>query len=122
MEVIPDRVCIDKRSRFFDARYKRLGVVFNGIERLGDVQEYCMSGGWIRIRVRNPLTKKWRVAGDGGYITETADGRVEAFWKRSAPRVQSEPYRPSEPDHDAAQAAAQAKRARKAEKLMRHAS
>lgn len=47
---LPDRLCIDPRSPFHNAEIftHDIGIRFNGKER-DDVQEYCISEGWIRV-------------------------------------------------------------------------
>ncbi|MBM3528178.1 MAG: DUF3297 family protein [Alphaproteobacteria bacterium] len=62
----PDRLSIDPRSPHFDAEaLKRdIGIRFNGAEK-NNVEEYCVSEGWIRVaagkakdRHGNPLLIK----------------------------------------------------------------
>ncbi|MGH8032017.1 MAG: DUF3297 family protein [Luteimonas sp.] len=67
-ETPPDRLSVDPRSRFHAAALlaRGIGIGFNGIER-SDVEEYCVSEGWIRVaagksldRRGNPMTVKLR--------------------------------------------------------------
>lgn len=62
----PDRLSIDPSSPFHDAAAlaRGIGVRFRGVERT-DVEEYCISEGWIRAqagkardRRGNPLVLK----------------------------------------------------------------
>ena len=62
----PDRLSNDPRSPHFDADALRrdIGVRFKGVEK-SNVEEYCVSEGWIRVaagkakdRYGNPLTIK----------------------------------------------------------------
>lgn len=62
----PDRLSNDPRSPHFDAEVLKrdIGVRFKGVEK-NNVEEYCVSEGWIRIaagkakdRYGNPLTIK----------------------------------------------------------------
>jgi hypothetical protein len=48
----PDRLSNDPRSRFHDAALleRGIGIRFNGEER-NNVEEYCVSEGWIRTAV-----------------------------------------------------------------------
>ena len=64
----PDRLSSDPRSRFHDAAAleRGIGVRFNGEEKT-NVEEYCVSEGWIRVtagkakdRFGNSLTIKLR--------------------------------------------------------------
>ena len=69
-ETPPDRLASDPRSPFHDAEMmeRGVGIRFNGVER-DNVEEYCVSEGWIRVPVGkskdrrgNPMTLK--VKGD----------------------------------------------------------
>src|SRR3546814_10314262 len=62
----PDRLSSDPRSRFHDAAAleRGIGVRFNGEEKT-NVEEYCVSEGWVRLpfgkaldRRGNPMTVK----------------------------------------------------------------
>lgn len=62
----PDRLSNDPRSPYFDAEVLKrdIGVRFKGVEKT-NVEEYCVSEGWIRVaagkakdRYGNPLTIK----------------------------------------------------------------
>jgi hypothetical protein len=63
---LPDRLCNDPSSPFFNAALleRGIGIRFNGKEKT-NVEEYCISEGWIRVaagtakdRHGNPLTIK----------------------------------------------------------------
>jgi hypothetical protein len=62
----PDRLSTDPHSPHYDAAVleRDVGVRFNGVEKT-NVEEYCVSEGWIRVaagktkdRLGNPLTIK----------------------------------------------------------------
>ena len=62
----PDRLSNDPRSPFYDAALlaRGIGIRFNGVEKT-NVEEYCVSEGWIRVtagnakdRYGNPMTIK----------------------------------------------------------------
>jgi len=62
----PDRLCNDPGSPFYDAALleRGIGIRFNGAEKT-NVEEYCVSEGWIRVtagnakdRYGNPMTIK----------------------------------------------------------------
>jgi hypothetical protein len=57
----PDRLCADPRSRFFNADMldRGIGVRFDGVERT-DVEEYCVSEGWVRVPVGRALDRRGR--------------------------------------------------------------
>jgi hypothetical protein len=77
----PDRLSANPRSPFYDeALLKRgVGVRFKGVEKT-NVEEYCVSEGWVRLslgkqvdRHGNPLTMK--LTGEVvPYFRDTADG------------------------------------------------
>ena len=63
---LPDRLSSDPSSPFYDAALleRGVGIRFNGAEKT-NVEEYCVSEGWIRVtagnakdRFGNPLTIK----------------------------------------------------------------
>lgn len=63
---LPDRLCVNPASPFYNAELleRGVGIKFNGVERT-NVEEYCVSEGWIRVpagnakdRYGNPLTLK----------------------------------------------------------------
>lgn len=113
----PDRLSVDRASPFFNECYRRVGVRLNGIERLGDVQEYCMSEGWIDVRRRNG--KKFAVGPGGEYLLTRLTGDVVAYFKDNRPtRAAAPAYRQQSPESaKAALDAAAAKRARRAAKM-----
>ena len=65
-EPAPDRLSNNPRSEYFDMEtlQRGIGISFKGTER-HDVEEYCISEGWIRVaagksrdRFGNPMTIK----------------------------------------------------------------
>ena len=58
---LPDRLCVDPRSPFYDETLlsQPIGVRFNGGER-ADVEEYCVSEGWIRVPAGRALDRRGR--------------------------------------------------------------
>jgi len=65
-DTLPDRLCSDPKSKFFNADLleRGVGVRFKGVERT-NVEAYCVSEGWVRVAVGNtrdrfgrPLTLK----------------------------------------------------------------
>lgn len=66
MTDLPDRLSTNPASPYYDAALleRNVGVRFNGAEKT-NVEEYCVSEGWIRVaagkakdRAGNPLTIK----------------------------------------------------------------
>lgn len=111
MTAIPDRVSIERTSKYFFPNYKGLGVRIDGVNRPGDVHEFCVSKGWADVRARNEKGQ-FRIDGEtNGYVLERVHGLVEPFWK----------FPPKGDTKTAADAermqAAEEKRQRKAEKL-----
>lgn len=119
----PDRLSVEMTSPHFDLCYKRVGVRLNGVERLGDVQEYCVSEGWVIVRVRDGKGR-FRKGPDGKFIFWTMQGEVVAFWKDGRPtrRIIPTAAEQSPEQKQAALSAAEAKRQRKAEKARRLAT
>lgn len=65
-DIPPDHLSTDPNSPFFDAEVLKrdVGVRFKGVEKT-NVEEYCVSEGWVRVaagkgkdRHGNPLTIK----------------------------------------------------------------
>ena len=50
----PDRLSNDPRSPYFDANVLKrdIGVRFKGVEKT-NVEEYCVSEGWVRVTAGN---------------------------------------------------------------------
>jgi len=71
---LPDRLNSDPRSPFHDAELleRGVGIRFNGKERK-DVEEYCVSEGWIRVPAGNSKDRF------GQPMTIKLKGTVEAF-------------------------------------------
>ncbi|HQW82270.1 MAG TPA: DUF3297 family protein [Pseudomonadota bacterium] len=79
-ELPPDRLSVNPRSPFYnEATLARgIGIRFKGIER-SDVEEYCVSEGWIRVAAGRALDRR------GNPITFKHSGPVEPFFKDNAP-------------------------------------
>ena len=73
---LPDHLSTDARSPFHVAAIFEhdVGIKFNDKERF-DVEEYCISEGWIKVPVGKKVDRK-------GYpLTVKLKGVVEAFYK-----------------------------------------
>ena len=72
----PDRLAVDEDSKFHNAEAlaRGVGVRFNGLER-DNVEEYCISEGWIRVAAGKALDRR------GKPITFKHKGVVEAWFK-----------------------------------------
>ena len=71
----PDRLCVNPRSPFYDEAIleRGIGVRFNGTERT-NVEEYCISEGWVRLPVGKSLDRR------GNAMTMKANGKVEVWF------------------------------------------
>jgi hypothetical protein len=73
---LPDRLSVDPDSPFHDAKIleRGIGVRFRGVEK-NNVEEYCVSEGWVRLAVGNTLDRK------GKQLTIKYSGPVEPYFK-----------------------------------------
>lgn len=73
---LPDRLSTDPRSpHYLAAAFERdIGVRFNGRER-SDVDEYCVSEGWIRVPAGKAKDRK------GQPLQIKLKGKVEAYYR-----------------------------------------
>ena len=77
-DVPPDRLSSDPQSPFFDeaALRRGVGIRFKGAERT-NVEEYCVSEGWIRVAVGRTLDRR------GKPMTMKVNGSVEPYFRDS---------------------------------------
>ena len=73
---LPDHLSIDPRSPYHLAAVfeHEIGIRFNDKER-NDVEEYCVSEGWVRVPAGKALDRK------GKPLLIKIKGRVEAFYR-----------------------------------------
>jgi hypothetical protein len=71
---LPDRLSLDPRSPYFDGEILKnpVGIKFNGQEKT-NVQEYCVSEGWIKIPAGRSRDRY------GNPMTITLKGKVEPY-------------------------------------------
>ncbi|MDB5697893.1 MAG: hypothetical protein JWN69_697 [Alphaproteobacteria bacterium] len=71
----PDRLSLNPRSSFFDADLlqRGVGIRFKGRDRT-DVEEYCVSEGWIRVAAGKSLDRH------GQPMTIKLQGEVEPYF------------------------------------------
>ena len=76
MPPLPDHLSVDPRSpHHVPAVFEHdIGVRFNGKDR-GDVEEYCLSEGWIKVPAGRALDRK------GQPLLIKLKGKVEVFYK-----------------------------------------
>jgi hypothetical protein len=74
-DVPPDRLCIDPSSPYYNeaALARGIGVRFRGVERR-DVEEYCVSEGWIRAAAGKALDRR------GQPLVIKMTGAVEPYY------------------------------------------
>lgn len=72
----PDRLSADPDSPYYDEALleRGIGVRFRGQEKT-NVEEYCVSEGWVRLAVGKTLDRK------GKQLTIKYDGPVEPYFK-----------------------------------------
>jgi len=76
----PDRLSVNPRSPHYDEAVleRGIGVRFKGIER-NNVEEYCISEGWVRLPVGKSLDRH------GNAMTIKANGEVEVWFLDATP-------------------------------------
>ena len=74
----PDRLSTDPRSPFFNQALlqRGVGVRFKGVERT-NVEEYCISEGWVRMAIGKTVDRK------GNPMTMKLSGTVEVWFQDS---------------------------------------
>ncbi len=72
----PDRLAIDPNSPFHDAALleRGVGIRFKGVEKT-NVDEYCVSEGWVRLSVGATVDRRGRP------MTIKLRGPVEPYFK-----------------------------------------
>lgn len=72
----PDRLSTQPDSPFYDeaALARGVGVRFKGVEK-NNVDEYCVSEGWVRLAVGKTLDRK------GNPVTVKLQGEVEPYFR-----------------------------------------
>jgi hypothetical protein len=75
-ETLPDRLCTNPRSPFYDADLLQqgIGIKFRGEEKT-NVDEYCVSEGWVKVAIGNKVDRK------GNPMTIKLSGPVEPYIK-----------------------------------------
>ena len=75
-DVPPDRLAIDPSKEHFDGELLRrgVGIRFKGVERT-NVEEYCISEGWVRVQAGKTMDRKGRP------LTIKLTGPVEAWYQ-----------------------------------------
>jgi len=82
-DTLPDRLSINPKSPWFnqDVLARGVGIRFKGVEKR-NVEEYCISEGWIRVAVGKTLDRK------GNPLTIKLNGEVEPYFETPAPETE----------------------------------
>ena len=75
-DVLPDRLSTNPNSPHYqeETLKRNVGIRFNGVEKT-NVEEYCVSEGWIRVAVGKGLDRR------GNPLTMKLNGTVEPYFK-----------------------------------------
>ncbi|TCZ62952.1 DUF3297 family protein [Roseicella aquatilis] len=81
-DTLPDRLSTDPASPYFDGELlqRGIGIRFKGVEKT-NVEEYCVSEGWVRVSVGKTLDRR------GKPMTLKLQGPVEPYL-RDAPAIE----------------------------------
>ena len=72
----PDRIAIDPASDHFDAEKLQRGIGIKFKDRVRrDIEEYCISEGWVRVQAGRSMDRKGRP------LTIKLKGPVEAWYE-----------------------------------------
>ena len=77
-DTLPDRLSVNPKSKFYNEAIleREIGVRFRGEEKT-NVEEYCISEGWIRVAAGKAVDRK------GDPLTVLLKGPVEVWFKDS---------------------------------------
>ena len=77
---LPDRLASNPKSPHFNEALlaRGIGIKFNGLEKT-NVEEYCVSEGWIRVAVGKTVGR------DGSPMTMKMQGKVEPYLRGPDP-------------------------------------
>lgn len=76
---LPDRLSVDPKSPYYNAQVleRDIGVRFKGVEK-DNVEEYCVSEGWVRVPVGSSKDRH------GNPVTMKLSGSVEPYFRDQA--------------------------------------
>ena len=79
-EQLPDRLSVDPSSPYYNAEIlaRDVGIRFKGQEKT-NVEEYCVSEGWIRVQAGNARDRR------GNPLTIKLKGPVEPYFRDKPP-------------------------------------
>ena len=75
-DTLPDRLSVNPKSPFYDEAVlsRGVGIRFKGEEKT-NVDEYCVSEGWVRLTVGKQVDRK------GNPLTVKLQGPVEPYFQ-----------------------------------------
>ena len=75
-DTLPDRLSNDPKSPFYDEELlqRDIGIRFNDVEKT-NVEEYCVSEGWVRVAAGNAKDRSGRP------MTLKLKGKVEPYFR-----------------------------------------
>lgn len=75
-DTLPDRLSTNPNSPYYDADIlqRDVGIRFKGVEK-NNVDEYCVSEGWVRVAVGNTRDRH------GNPLTIKLQGEVEPYFR-----------------------------------------
>ena len=75
----PDRLSVNPSNKYYDADVlaRGVGIKFKGEEKT-NVDEYCVSEGWVRLAVGKAVDRK------GNALTVKLQGTVEPYFQSDA--------------------------------------
>ena len=75
-DTLPDRLSVNPSSPFYDAALleRGVGIRFKGADKT-NVEEYCVSEGWVRLSVGKTLDRA------GNPLTVKLQGPVEPYFR-----------------------------------------
>ncbi|MBO1326002.1 DUF3297 family protein [Acetobacter sp. TBRC 12305] len=75
-DTLPDRLSVNPESPFYNEALlsRGIGVRFKGVEKT-NVEEYCVSEGWVRVAVGKTVDRR------GNPLTMKLTGPVEVWLK-----------------------------------------
>ena len=81
----PDRLSVNPNNKYYDAEVlqRGVGVKFKGEEKT-NVDEYCVSEGWVRLAVGKAVDRK------GNALTVKLQGVVEPYFQSEAAEESTE--------------------------------
>jgi len=82
-DILPDRLSVNPKSPHYDEALltRGVGIRFNGQEKT-NVEEYCVSEGWIRVTAGKSLDRH------GNPMTIKLKGTVEPYFRLAEPEAQ----------------------------------